>query len=421
MNQFYSEFDCETVEARPSRREEYRNPFQIDRDRVIHSSAFRSLQSKTQVFLAGEYDFYRTRLTHSIEVAQIGRSICNWLNKNEERLNPEYCLDADLVEATCLAHDLGHPPFGHRGEHTLNRLMRHYGGFEGNAQTLRLLTETIYSKSGMAPTRAFLDGVLKYKSLYCDLQKPDRHFLYDEQEGYLDFTFGGQAFPPQLKPGKTRNRFRSLECQIMDWADDAAYSLHDVADGIHAGFVTIEKLERWVSNQADHAEIADIVDELLKTIRDRKIEGRAGRKIGEFISACYLEDDKNFMSEATNRYLYKLGVRRDMRIECGTYKRISMDLVFRAPQLQQLDHKADLILTRIFETLADYYVAPNAKRHNHLRLLTAEEEDVLWEIDSEAERARIICDAVARMTDGLATRMYKRLFDADFGSITDLV
>ena len=141
-NTFYSDFDQASIPERAP--DDYRNCFEVDRDRIIHTSAFRRLQAKTQVFQSGEYDFYRTRLTHSIEVGQIGRSICSYLKKSSDYLGEDFHVDPNLVEAVCLSHDLGHPPFGHNGEKTLNRLMRPYGGFEGNAQTLRLLTETIY-------------------------------------------------------------------------------------------------------------------------------------------------------------------------------------------------------------------------------------------------------------------------------------
>ena len=151
-NRFYSEFDTTplSVNAR-TRPDEYRTAFQIDRDRILYTSAFRRLQSKTQVFMSGEYDFYRTRLTHSLEVAQIGRSICTRLKAADHLLGGDYFIDSDLVEAACLAHDIGHPPFGHAGERVLHEIMREMGGFEGNAQTLRLLTETIYGDKGMNP------------------------------------------------------------------------------------------------------------------------------------------------------------------------------------------------------------------------------------------------------------------------------
>src|SRR5882724_9340491 len=128
-NRFYHAFDRET--QGPPRTADYRTSFQIDRDRIIHAHAFRKLQSKTQVFLSGEYDFYRTRLTHSMEVAQIGRSICQFLRAQRGVLTEDFYIDGDLVEGVCLAHDLGHPPFGHSGERTLQELMVKWGGFEG--------------------------------------------------------------------------------------------------------------------------------------------------------------------------------------------------------------------------------------------------------------------------------------------------
>jgi len=420
-NEFYGAFDTATLEPRPARDGEHRSCFQIDRDRIIHTAAFRSLQSKTQVFLSGQYDFYRTRLTHSIEAAQIGRSICAWLNSQAPDLSDSFHIDADLVEAACLAHDLGHPPFGHCGEWALNRLMADYGGFEGNAQTLRLLAGTIFSGKGMAPTRAFLDSILKYKTLHGELERPDRHFLYTDQHNLLEFVHDGRDFPAELPPGPMRNQFRSIECQIMDWADDTAYSLHDIADGVEAGFITIERLERWAAEQSDHEKLSPVLENLLQTIRDDRIESRLGRKIGDFISACSLEEDANFLSPLTHRYRYLLTIDEIIQFECTVYKRIALELVFKTHQLQQLDHKAEFILHHLFGTFADtYFPLDEGERPRH-RLLKPAQEKLLLRQTTSAGRARILCDFLAGMTDGYATRTYKRLFDASFGSITDLV
>ena len=306
-NEFYKSFDFECLQDRVS---EYRTPFQQDRDRIIHSFAFRRLQAKTQVFFSGEYDFYRTRLTHSIEVAQIGRSICNFLIKESPELSENYYIDSDLVEAACLAHDLGHPPFGHAGETILNTLMLPFGGFEGNAQTLRMLTETIYSsknkRKGMKPTRAFIDSVLKYKTTFSQWDKPINHYIYNDQKTYLDFIFAGREMPHELTPGKILNGFRSIECQIMDWADDTGYSLNDMVDGIKAGFITIEKIEKWAQNtELDDEEIA-VVNDALDIIRSGSVTSQYGMKIGQFIQSCKLEKRDTFLNDVTNRYLYRL-------------------------------------------------------------------------------------------------------------------
>ncbi len=421
-NRFYNDFDTETLTPRARPEGEYRTVFQIDRDRVIHSSAFRRLQSKTQVFLSGEYDFYRTRLTHSIEVAQIGRSICGWLLERGEGLDAECCIDPDLVESACLAHDLGHPPFGHTGERTLHRLMLPYGGFEGNAQTLRLLTQTLFSerKQGIAPTRALLDAVLKYKTLLAETPDAENHYLYDDQKPVLDFTTGGRAFPPELTPGRARNRFRGIECQIMDWADDTAYSLNDLADGIHAGFITVARLEAWAEKQNIAGSDAAHVDFLLKAIRENRVEGRLNRAIGGFIRAASLQPQpaEHFLSDASHRHRFRLRIEPEMEAQAALNKRIALDLVFRSPQLQQIDHKADFILTRLFEVLRDRYIERTSAP---LHLLPPSLEADIEHAEHAGERARLICDWIASMTDHFAFRTYRRLFDADFGSITDFV
>jgi dGTPase len=420
VNLFYNVFDTGTLTGRPAHPDEYRNPFQIDRDRIIHSSAFRRLQNKTQVFLSGEYDFYRTRLTHSIEVAQIGRSICGRLSSQGGLLGDDCHIDADLVESACLAHDLGHPPFGHTGERTLHRLMQPYGGFEGNAQTLRLLTQTLFNegRDGMNPTRALLDGILKYKTLHAEAGGAPNHYLYDDQEKWLDFTLGGQAFPVELTPGRERNRFKSIECQVMDWADDTAYSLNDIADGIHAGFITITRLESWAEGQELSRDQSDHVKFLCAAIRERRVEARLNRQIGDYIRAARLVPEANFLSAMTRRHQFRLEVDPDVRDRSRLNKRISLDLVFRSPQLQQLDYKADVILTRLFEVLHDRYIEPGGSR---LHLMPPVQEAEIEKAPDAASRARLVCDWVASMTDAFAFRTYRRLFDANFGSITDFV
>lgn len=423
QNNFYESFDTDRIKTdKLGGSGDYRTPFQIDRDRIIHTSSFRRLQNKTQVFFSGEYDFYRTRLTHSIEVAQIGRSICNRLNCTSDLLRDDYSIDADLVEAACLSHDIGHPPFGHTGERTLHRLMRNYGGFEGNAQTLRILTKILFGPGrGMNPSRALMDGVLKYKTLFGEIADQKNHFIYAEQKPILDFVVGGEAFPESLPAGKCRNGFKSIECQIMDWADDTAYSLNDIADGIHAGFITVEKVDQWAEAQGNlSADDEVLIEELIKAMRKDRVESAIGKKIGAFINGAHLETSEGFLSGASARHRYRLTIDSDTDAACSLYKRISLGLVFKSRQLQQLDRKSDFILSRLFEVFAEQYIAPPPGVMK-FKLLTDEEESLIEVEETEAGRARIICDVLARMTDGIATRTYKRLFDADFGSIVDLI
>jgi dGTPase len=419
-NTFYNAFDLESIDH--VRREDYRTPFQKDRDRIIHSSALRRLQSKTQVFLSGEYDFYRTRLTHSLEVAQIGRSLCNYLNATSPHLSDDYSIDSDLVEGICLAHDIGHPPFGHAGEHTLNTLMHPYGGFEGNAQTLRLVTKTIYSaegkREGINATRAFIDGVMKYKTLYSAYPEPypERHFIYDDQASILAFILGNAY--PQFADVAYVNRFRSIECQIMNWADDAAYSLHDIADGIHAGFMNIEKLEQWCKQTGIEGIQCEWADAIIEAIRAKTINRFIADKVGSFIIGCTLETRETIMSNLTSRYLYRLVINSSIEAEAEFYKRIARDLVFQNTRIHQLQCKAETMLERLFDVLHDNYVLPKKSR-KHLIPKEAE-ASILAETD-ETRCARLVCDYIAGMTDGFAIRTYRRLFDPSFGSIVDLV
>ena len=420
QNRFYNAFDNEIYGG--GRKRDYRTLFQMDRDRIIHAHAFRKLQSKTQVFLSGEYDFYRTRLTHSMEVAQIGRSICAYLHSRGDPLSDGFTLDSDLVEAVCLSHDLGHPPFGHSGERTLQELMAKWGGFEGNAQTLHLLTDTIYQNEsgvrGMTPTRALLDGVLKYKKLFREFPAPPpRHFLYDPQEKQRAFVFGPAEIPAELMAGEQLNTFKSVECQIMDWADDAAYSLNDIVDGVKAGFLTVERIEHWAAGEAIDAERQRWLDQLFAAIREDRLENVFSQRIGAFITACRLRERKCFMSAQTNRYRFELVIASAAEREAAFYKKMANDIIFESPQLQQMEHKARRVLFQLWDSCWRNYVEKDSRVINILpprvgRLIRAEA--------TEAGKARQICDWLAGLTDGMIVRTYQRLFDPQFGSIRDL-
>ncbi|MBD3219759.1 dNTP triphosphohydrolase [bacterium] len=418
-NTFYNAWDMEQPE--PASRD-YRTPFRRNRDRLIHNAAFRRLQGKTQVFLSGEYDFYRTRLTHSIEVAQIAGSISQFLNHGAEQLEPGFHIDPDLCEAIALAHDIGHPPFGHAGEGTLHRLMTPYGGFEGNAQTLRLIGQTIYTsggdRRGLNPTRALVDGVLKYKTLWGEVPDQRNHFLYTDQRPFLEFIADGRAWPDGLPPGPARNRFRSLECQIMDWADDTAYSLNDIVDGVNAGFVSVGRVEAWAEEHAG-AEDRESIAYLTDALRRGTVERAMNRRIGRFVESVRLVERDTHLSDLSHRWRFGIVVDEDVRREQRLLNRIAVDLVFRSPQVCQLEHKGDFMLTRLWTALEDHYLGGGTP---HLALLSPdfEREIARSELD-EPGRARVLCDYLAGMTDGFASRIYKRLFDADFGSIVDLV
>ena len=417
-NTFYGEFDMERLPGKldKAHQGEYRTPFEIDRDRIIHSSAFRRLQSKTQVFLSGEYDFYRTRLTHSIEVAQIGRSICGYLQSTSELLSDDFYIDENLVEGVCLAHDLGHPPFGHAGEKVLHTLMKDFGGFEGNAQTLRMLTEVIYQTEkecyGIAPTRACLDGVLKYKVLYGDSNGAKNHFLYDSQESLRDFAFQEETIPSDFREGMRLNDIKSIECQIMDWADDTAYSLNDIIDGVRAGFLTFEKMEKWAIKSDLSSEEVSYLKYLKKAILSDKLEAAFSVKIGEFLKGCQLVKSANFLSGKSNRYAFALEINEGIKSESSFYKKLALECIFQSAELQQMEYKGGRILRDLWGTFSGnedgFQVLPKAMNQ---RIEAA---------SSEIERCRILCDHLSSMTDGAAIRTYQRLSDPNYGSIVDL-
>jgi dGTPase len=236
-----------------------RSDFERDRARVLHSAALRRLAAKTQVVRAAAADFPRTRLTHSLECAQIGRE-----------LGQEIGCDPDLVDAACLAHDIGHSPFGHNGEAALNELAAAIGGFEGNAQTLRLLTrlEPKVAGAGLNLTRATLDATLKYPWFRADPAGPPSGTKFGAYADDAEVFAWIRAGAPERRP--------CLEAQVMDWADDIAYSVHDMEDGFHAGLITFRNLQSSAERTAvsrtaipycgtgvTEAELTDVLESLL--------------------------------------------------------------------------------------------------------------------------------------------------------------
>jgi dGTPase len=429
---FYGPFDqeCFCDEFNRGRKSDYRTVFHQDRDRIMFSPAFRRLQAKTQVFQAGEYDFYRTRLTHSLEVSRIAESIAIWLRG----ANPEVRVDTQLLEAISLAHDIGHPPFGHAGERVLNELMNEFGGFEGNAQTLRILTRTIYSRTkgrnGMSPSRALLDGVLKYKRLYRDKGDETNHFIYDDQEEILTFCFGEGDLAKKLDSPDV-NRFQSLECQIMDLADDIAYSCFDIVDGVKARFLSREKLEAWRESKGGELEPLQgkYLDELIDMIKKNKLQPLMNGVIGDLIQSASVKPGENFMTSRTHRHSYQLQRNDTARARIKLQKTLCRELVFGSSALQQIEYKGGQILRGLAQTLFDNYLGKEqqtvsgVKRETprQLVLISSEVHGIVCEIPNLKDRARLLCDHLSGMTDAYALRSYKRLFDPDYGSISELI
>jgi dGTPase len=418
---FYGPFDhqCFYDPFNRERRQDYRSVFQQDRDRIMFTGAFRRLQAKTQVFQAGEYDFYRTRLTHSLDVASVAKSIVVWLRRDQ----PSVQVDSDLLEAVCLSHDIGHPPFGHAGERVLNELMEPYGGFEGNAQTLRILTRTIYSnpesRGGMSPSRALLDGVLKYKQLHRNRGAKTNHFIYDDQAEILEFCFGTSNLSTALGTDQV-NDFRSLECQIMDMADDVAYSCFDIVDGFNARFLTSERLHGWRERNDARldAQYRKYLEALMAMMTENKVESRMNHIIGELIQSASLAPKNNFMSSRTRRHSFAIVIDPLAESRIALHKLLSRELIFGSTELQQIEFKGERILRQLGQLLFQNYLEMQNKPSV---LVPTGTHRAVMASDSPAEKARLLCDYISGMTDAYAMRSYKRLFDPDYGSISELI
>lgn len=424
----------------------HRPEFSKDRDRIIHCSAFRRLQGKTQVFLAGEYDFYRTRLTHSMEVAQIGRGIVFHLN---ESLDGDG-ISAEIVEAACLAHDLGNPPFGHPGEAILNDLMSGCGGFEGNAQSVRevcrLMWRTTRREDGMRPSRAFLDAIFKYKRIPSGATAGDSKFLYPEQTTELEFLFDGKISETlsraaeeysaavgqgiqgaELKPHRSRmtrilESHRSVEAQIMDWADNTAYSLFDVSDGFRAGFIDAAAVRSWVEAHATLSEpqqlallqLAAILDES-KNVDRNALSVYLARTVGTFIGAASLAERADSHLPPSNRYRWKLELQPEIVQVYEAFRDLARDLVYESARVEQLRFKTGRMLRMVTEALLENYEKPQP------RSLTADATHRwILQAHDRASRLRRVCDYLAGSTDDYLIRIYRRLFESNAGSLTDL-
>lgn len=362
-----------------------RSVFQRDRDRIIHAGAFRKLKYKTQVFLYHEGDYYRTRLTHSLEVAQITRSVCRYLGLNE-----------DLGEAIALAHDLGHTPFGHAGEQVLAECMAPYGGFDHNDQTLRVLTllERRYvAFDGLNLTWEALEGVVKHNGPL--LPAPPE-----------------QRLPPSIAAFQQRwdlelDSYASLEAQLAALADDIAYSNHDLDDGLRAGLFTLEEI----------AALA-LPGPVIATLRRNHPGLEQGRLVHETIRHLINVMVTDLITE-TERRLATLrprsadAIRRadqpvaafsaPVRRAVEALRTFLFDRMYRFYRVNRVMSKSKRVVRALFDI---FMAEPNT-------LPTDWQEDLrtLGGLTDEAVRARLVADYIAGMTDRYALVEHERLFD----------
>ncbi|MET0417840.1 MAG: deoxyguanosinetriphosphate triphosphohydrolase [Actinoplanes sp.] len=399
-------FDAQRWITEPAKDSGYgRTPYQRDRARVLHSAGFRRLAAKTQVHTAGSDDFLRTRLTHSLEVAQISREM-------GERLG----CDPDVVDVAGLAHDLGHPPFGHNGEHALNRVAEACGGFEGNAQTLRVLTrlEAKVPGAGLNLTRASLDACSKYP---WPRQPGRRKFgVYPDDQPVFDW----------LRPPGVGER-RCLEAQVMDWADDVAYSVHDVEDGVHGGYLALRPLLR---DPAERAELcADVAgtysDEPADTLGaaldqlladpivtdvadyDGSYRGQVALKrmtsvlTGRFVASAVGATHSRYGTDPVRRYEADLIVPPTVRNQCALLKGMALRYVMRSRAAEDWYERQRTILVELVDALMR---TPDGLDQVFRPLYDA--------ADSDAAALRVVIDQVASLTDPAAVAWHRTLVAA---------
>jgi dGTPase len=385
-----------------------RGPFQRDRARVLHSAAFRRLAAKTQVHMADDAAFVRTRLTHSLEVGQIAREMGARLG-----------CDPDLVEMAGLAHDLGHPPFGHNGEDALDAMSQPCGGFEGNAQTLRVLTRLEAKvlagngeSAGLNLTRAGLDAVSKYPWFRKATSRKFGVYLDDAPV----FTWLRKDAPDER---------RCIEAQVMDWADDVAYSVHDVEDGIHGGYVALRPLREDASERAAlcadvhrtySSESPEDLDTILVELLAEPVfaplddyDGSHRAQValkrvtsvltGRFAAAAVTGTRSRYGTEPLRRYAADLIVPRVARAQCALLKGIALRYVMRRPGSADRYAREAQVLRELVAALLDR--APDG-----LDPVFAP----MWrEAPDDAARLRVVIDQVASLTDPAALAWHRRL------------
>jgi len=359
-----------------------RTAFQRDRDRIIHCNAFRRLKYKTQVFVYHEGDYFRTRLTHSLEVAQIARSIARVLG-----------LDEDLAEALALAHDLGHTPFGHAGEHALDNCMAEYGGFDHNAQTLRIITkleERYVSFDGLNLSWEMLEGIVKHNGPVLRAG--------DTAED-LPRAIAEYAVTQDLE----LHTYASAEAQVAALADDIAYNNHDIDDGLRAGLFTVDDLLavplvgevfREAFDAAPMAEEGRIVYEAIRSL--------IGRMVNDLIAETQVRIKKSGLASVADVRAMDgplVAFSPEMRENDAALKAFLFERMYRHYRVNRMTSKARRIVKNLFEIL-----------HEEPELLPPE-----WQVGCDGPKslktARRVCDFIAGMTDRFAILEHRRLFD----------
>jgi dGTPase len=414
-------------DVRASSDRDGRSEFERDRSRILHSRAFRRLQAKTQVFPPSKKDFYRTRLTHSLECAQIGKALALrlWKEAREDG-------GADLVEAACLAHDIGHPPCGHRGEEAI----REAGiSFDGNAQNVRILTlleDKVLGSGeeslGLNLTKATLASIMKYP--FCEVGRA-QEFLYEEDVKRLPLPGLFDESPFRLLHNGDRNEPRPFPLLLMEWADDVAYSTHDTEDGITAGFITpvhlhddeyrhgitsrVVKKVPSVSPSTVTDRVSQLADGLIRQLEKwadppaRCVKAILDERIDRLVAGV---DRRETGNSSDWLYRYELTVPDDVRIECEFLKAVARECVFRDPRVTRLEFKQKKIIGELFSVLAEDCGArePQLFPRSWWEVIDREK------VKGEHAQRRLVADYLSGMSDVYCMQMYALLYDSDSGS-----
>jgi len=422
---------------------DHRTAYQRDKARILHSAAFRRLQAKTQVLGVGMSDFYRTRLTHSLEASQIGQGIAAQLRSKYPELTQHLDLNDTLIEALCLAHDIGHPPYGHGGEVALHYMMRNHGGFEGNGQTFRIVTklEPYTADHGMNLSRRTLLGLIKYPNYLPQLNQPPQgqetvshrevkaslwhppKGLYECDQASFEWlleelpSHDSQRFMQFKSSARSHHKtlYKSFDCSIMELADDIAYGIHDLEDAIVMGIVNRSQFFQEVAEPLLKLDI-DWMNQHIMALSEKLFSQHHHKRkdaIGALVN-CFITNIEisEFAPEFEQDLLkYNAVFPTSFHQALSIFKAYVFTRVIRKPEIQMIEYKGQQIVMELFQAFAA----------DPQRLLPENTCQRWLEAHEAGNGHRVIADYISGMTDGFAAKLYGTLFLPSSAAVTEKI